>query len=356
MEDSEETSALYASLRSRQRQVDMEGASLTVRWRKGRCASRVVAALGDDWCRRCAMDYPLCAFGTASGAVHVVDASKPVGSLIVGGESVHPRSTEFDTSQLDGSYDGGGVTAIGIKGTTVATGGRDGELKLWRVSEGTSLSHEATLKCEGVVSGVKISPDEEFAVASCLDGSVARFNFEAGEWRETWKVALDSEALCVALSRDSSTVACGLANGSVKTLDASSGSEKETWAAFDKEGARSVSFDDEDDWMYAGCMDGTVKRVKRDDSSLKEEKLLPSHQAPVVSISRRKGILATAGQDSTIRIWDLGPRSDKQPPRCLFAFNGYKVWIGSVDCDQRRLISDGSDNTIIMHDFGDDSS
>lgn len=354
--DNNETSALYASLRSRKRQVDMESTSLTLRWRKGRCASRVVAALGDDWCRRCALDYPLVALGTASGAVHVVDVSKPLRSLITDGKSVHPRATEADTSSLHGTYDGGGVTAIDLKGTTVATGGREGEVKLWRVGAGgTSLTHEATMECDGVVSDVKISSGTDFAVASCLGGCLRRFEWSSKEWRETWKVHLGSEALCLALSRNSSLIACGLADGSVKILDSSTGAEaRPTWKAFENVGARSVSFgdgdDDGDDWMYAGCMDGNVKRRK----SEKEEKLLPCHQGPVVSMTQRKGILATAGQDSTVRIWDIGPRSDGQPPRCLFAFNGYKVWIGSVDCDEQRLISDGSDNTIIMHDFGEE--
>jgi hypothetical protein len=34
---------------------------------------------------------------------------------------------------------------------------------------------------------------------------------------------------------------------------------------------------------------------------------------------------------------------------------GYKVWLGSVCCDGRRLVSDGRDNCILVHDFSSDA-
>ena len=44
---------------------------------------------------------------------------------------------------------------------------------------------------------------------------------------------------------------------------------------------------------------------------------------------------------------------DAYDPRCLFGLGGYKVWLGSVCTGDNglRLISDGSDNTVIVHNF-----
>ncbi|KAJ8598233.1 hypothetical protein CTAYLR_005474 [Chrysophaeum taylorii] len=356
------SSDLYAALRSRQRQVEKEGAELTVRWRKGKCTSRVVAALGDDWVRRCALDWPLCALGTASGSVHVVDVSKPPRVLAQdSGTPAHVRYYDGgqDLSPLHGAYDGGGVTAIALTAATLATGGRAGDVKLWNVN-GPEVTLEATMRCgEGVVVSALCAARGTRAVfAACLDGSVRRYD---PEWRESWCERTGDPVLSLALHPTERVLACGLADGTVVLLNALDGTPVGDlrWRPFDASGARSVAFAFA--YLYAASSDGQVKRRLLDDDlgayvDKYDEQLGPPHDGPVVSLAARPGILATAAQDGTLRIWDLGPRSDKQPPPCLFGFGGFKVWIGSVDCDDRRLISDGSDNTIIMHDFGPDAA
>ena len=92
----------------------------------------------------------------------------------------------------------------------------------------------------------------------------------------------------------------------------------------------------------------------------------PPHNGPVTCMSWRKGgILLSGAQDGTIRVWDSTPRcaSDASinqgvakvayDPRCLYGLGGYKVWLGSVSTgkDGLRLISDGADNTVIVHNF-----
>ena len=41
---------------------------------------------------------------------------------------------------------------------------------------------------------------------------------------------------------------------------------------------------------------------------------------------------------------------DKRP-RCLYALTGFKVWLGSIFTDGKKLVSDGADNSIVVHDF-----
>ncbi|KAL7566347.1 hypothetical protein ACA910_013666 [Epithemia clementina (nom. ined.)] len=64
-------------------------------------------------------------------------------------------------------------------------------------------------------------------------------------------------------------------------------------------------------------------------------------------VSPSVNMLVSLGQDGCMRVWDV---LEKRP---FYSFQGYKVWTGSLWTDGRRLVSDGVDNTILMHDFGE---
>lgn len=88
------------------------------------------------------------------------------------------------------------------------------------------------------------------------------------------------------------------------------------------------------------------------------ETLMPPHGGQVVALcGRQGGLLVSGAHDGTLRIWDavatgsgLGKKGDVEP-RCLYGFGGYKVWLGSVTTDGTRLVADGCDNNVIVHDF-----
>ena len=81
--------------------------------------------------------------------------------------------------------------------------------------------------------------------------------------------------------------------------------------------------------------------------------LLPAHRGPVVDLApARDGLLVSAAHDGTMRVWDLALAADgDRTPEVCYGLGGYKVWLGSVCVDDKRLISDGSDNTVVVHDF-----
>ena len=56
-------------------------------------------------------------------------------------------------------------------------------------------------------------------------------------------------------------------------------------------------------------------------------------------------------------MWDLAGTLDTGDtgPVCLYGLAGYKVWLGSVCCDGERLISDGRDNCVLVHDFSSEA-
>ena len=119
-------------------------------------------------------------------------------------------------------------------------------------------------------------------------------------------------------------------------------------------------------------------------------KIRPKHMGPVVSLaSPSPGLFVTASHDGTMRVWDcargedddeddevevdkaslMGGYESKQDdedsvtdatgtklkmPKVLYALSGYKVWLGSVFANNRKLVSDGADNTVIVHSFDED--
>jgi len=77
--------------------------------------------------------------------------------------------------------------------------------------------------------------------------------------------------------------------------------------------------------------------------------LMPKHFAAVKCLaSPAPGLLLTGGLDGTLRLWDIAGDERRQ---FLYQFVGYKVWLGSLWTDGTRVVTDGADNTVIVHDF-----
>jgi WD40 repeat protein len=128
---------------------------------------------------------------------------------------------------------------------------------------------------------------------------------------------------------------------------------------------------------------------KSDDEATFPIKMRPNHLGPVVALaSPAPGLLVSGALDGSMRVWDYSTNSNAQAtdeddgdedveeedddgdddviefeaqyddvqqsdsrPRCLYALSGYKVWLGSIFASSRKLVSDGADNTIIVHSF-----
>eukprot|EP00584_Thalassiosira_punctigera_P022092 CAMPEP_0172553884 /NCGR_PEP_ID=MMETSP1067-20121228/52227_1 /TAXON_ID=265564 ORGANISM="Thalassiosira punctigera, Strain Tpunct2005C2" /NCGR_SAMPLE_ID=MMETSP1067 /ASSEMBLY_ACC=CAM_ASM_000444 /LENGTH=559 /DNA_ID=CAMNT_0013342147 /DNA_START=109 /DNA_END=1788 /DNA_ORIENTATION=- len=79
------------------------------------------------------------------------------------------------------------------------------------------------------------------------------------------------------------------------------------------------------------------------------QQIKPSHDGPVLSLAARPGgILVSAGQGGVLCVTRLWPT-----PQALYGLGGYKVWIGNVriDSEGKRLLSDGRDDVVVVHDF-----
>ena len=74
--------------------------------------------------------------------------------------------------------------------------------------------------------------------------------------------------------------------------------------------------------------------------------------------------MLTGALDGTIRLWDIESsltsndsnnsnrsNGNNLSMKMIYQLMGYKVWLGSIWTDGIRIVSDGADNAIIVHDF-----
>lgn len=94
------------------------------------------------------------------------------------------------------------------------------------------------------------------------------------------------------------------------------------------------------------------------------QKFQPDHSSPVVCLaSRPGGIVVSIGQDGLARVthaWIGAKTAQRKELTPLYGIGGLKVWVGSicVDDEGKRLVSDGFDDAVVVHDFslGNDES
>lgn len=253
------------------------------------------------------------------------------------------------------------------------------------------------------------------------DGFVRAFEYDSKEAplvlqkEPFYEFDLGSEVLSISVNDE---IGCGVAattSGTVFLFSLDEGEVIGEWTPFGKgmgkrkrEYARSAIIHKNDDqtdsqdaiWsVFCGGSEGSLYQRKLNVDSIgyiderkpfiKDEalrgRLRPSHSDAILDLaSPATGIILSGSQDGTIRVWDSsyykndeldtgivisiddGKEEEAEyddvggidrRPKCMYALSGYKVWLGSVLTDGKRLISDGADNTIIVHNFsGDDDA
>ena len=389
--------ALFASLRARTLQIEE---TVATRWKSAQCTSKVALAL-NSWVRRLDVDWPRAAIGTSDGEVLLADLSS--GEVLSRAENAHPArgGSERDMRLLHGDFDGGGLTAVALSGDCVVSAGRDGGARRWRMAPPTAdrpeeLQGVAELPTGGAIvsaialggaaaagEGGKDAGDGSQSIwLACLDGRVHRFDGKPEATSCTLTLSTASAALCIALCERLNILAVGTADGGVECFRASDGEPCGQWRplAFDGSkgykgaSARSLAIATVGTrtCLLVGGSDGalhmrylTIATAEGDgpasdifDVALPGSPLLPAHGGSCVALaplqpSSSTSLLVSGAHDGTLRVWDLSSAvvPGESGVKALFGLGGYKVWLGSVWTDGRRIISDGRDNAVVVHDF-----
>ncbi|MCK6625390.1 MAG: NB-ARC domain-containing protein [Anaerolineae bacterium] len=228
--------------------------------------------------------------------------------------------------------------AFSPDGKVLAAGTAEGQVRLWRVTDGQPL-----LTCEGhlgAVWSVAFSPDGRLLVSGSTDGTVRLWDVNtgqslkmlAGHTHQVWSVAF---------SPDGRLLASGSTDGTVRLWEVSTGHSLKMLAGHTHQ-VRSVAFSPDGRLLASGSFDHTVGLWEV--STGHSLKTLAGHTHPVrsVAFSPDGRLLASGSNDQTVRLWEVPTGQN------LKTLSDHTNQISSVafSPDGRLLASGSEDQTV----------
>jgi WD40 repeat protein len=203
-------------------------------------------------------------------------------------------------------------------GTRLASGDREGTIKVHELKDGAAPTELFTLKGHTRrVSAVKFSPDDQ-KIASCsYDGTVLFLSAQSGERLLTFG-GHGGDVYCLAWSRDSKLVACAGWGVIIRVIDAATGTQvRELKGGHTGSCVLCLVFGATSDVLYSGGAG------LGDDCAIIEWKLaegqeatvtcrLQGHTAAVTNISMSPcgTMMASGSNDKTVVVWELTRKSN----------------------------------------------
>jgi WD40 repeat protein len=373
------------SFRARQVELESKKSEIEEKWKTAKCVSSIGVAL-PDWGRRIDVgDFPAVACGSSSGNIFVANLES--GEIIAQTKGEELREPLEDVDKvlriLYSGYDGGGTIAIAMYKNLICSAGRQGGVQIWRFDDQNPrlISQGNMQALEGkFVTCLKL--DEDYLWVARSDGRLQAFAHRSPELPLALQIEpefdwqFDSAILSLSLSPEIGYGVVTTASGCVELFSMEddesvvsswmppldSGIFRQSANSYilaseivpTKEGGYIVACGSTDGSLHLQPLRWT-KGMLDEDEPFKMDKATeckPKHRGPLKCLaSPSPGLLLSAGQDGSMRLWNI----TEDDPSYVYQFVGYKVWIGSLWTDGKRIVSDGADNTIVMHDFASEA-
>lgn len=249
--------------------------------------------------------------------------------------------------------------AVSPDGSRIATGGTDGVITLWEVSERTRLVRLGSVRSTGWIGALAFNGGGDLLASGGTDGAVRLWNVHDPAHIRRWSVAsLHTDTVrTVAFSPDSNTLASAGADGVLALWDVTDPANPTQRSRADTStgGVYAVAFAPAGRTLALAGEDGTVRLWDiRDAAHPTPGAVLRGHSRAVraVTFSGDGGLLVTGGVDATVRLWDV--RDSGHPvPQATVA--GQLGGVSSVarGAAPALVASGGDDETVRLFDVTD---
>jgi WD40 repeat protein len=249
--------------------------------------------------------------------------------------------------------------AFSPDGTTLASGSADGTVRLWNVATGRQIGEPLT-GTSGDIESVAFSPDGTTLAVGSADGTVRLWDVATG--RQIGEPLTFPRAVIesVAFSLDGTTLAIGSTDargdGTVWLWDVATGQQLGEPLTGHLRWVYSLAFSPDGKTLASGGADvqgnGVVQRWDVT-TGHPSGKLLTGPAGIVYSVAFSPDGMTMAGasDDGTVRLWDMATGRQIGPPLTGSAGAVYSV---AFSPDGTTLASGGADGTVRLWDMGTD--
>lgn len=240
----------------------------------------------------------------------------------------------------------GDVDAVSVSpdGQKLVSGSRDNTVKVWDLESGKELS---TLRGHTRwIRDVAVTMDNKFVVSGSSDGSIRIWSIETGKLQHTLR-GHTSEVSCIELTRDGRKIISGSYDRTLRIWDVQHGRELRSLEAH-YSGINDMAMMPDGRHLVTASNDTTLKVW--DLGGLKAEHILDGHTRDVgaVAVTPDGDTIISSSWDRSVRLWDAV--TGKQVA-CLPDTHGSGVVsLGVTKCGQ-YLISASHDNTLKVWDL-----
>jgi WD40 repeat protein len=233
------------------------------------------------------------------------------------------------------------ITGVAFTGSgTLALGGSDGSLRLWRTSR---YAMDVIRAAGSPVTALAASPDGTRLVVSDRDRGLSSFNAVNGSLEPGWTADSPEPAQCVAFRADGTRLVT--AGDAARIWNGADGSLAGILPG--RTGRVRAVAADRDGKRIAAAWAETVVTVWEDRSLLWE---LTGHKGAVLTVAfgPRPGLLVSAGDDETIRTWDLATGKEAACHSSL----GYRATVLAASPSGTTLAAGCADGTVRLYEAG----
>jgi WD40 repeat protein/transcriptional regulator with XRE-family HTH domain len=297
---------------------------------------------------------------------------------------VNFRHTDLSGSIFKEAFGGILTLDLSLDGTVLATGGTDGAVRLWRITDGKLLwigrghnhwvfsltfsrdqtkiisgSPDATLRVWDVATGEQLNlwrnTGDEITTLDCslenilvIGGSAPQstlIDIETGKHLRALQGHGGSRILAVAFSPDGRTVLTGSTDHTLKLWEVETGNCLQTFVGH-IDGVRSVAFSPDGKTIASGSIDRTIKLWQIETGNCIGT--LTAHQGMILDLAFSPGgsILTSASMDRTLRLWHVASG------QCIKILGRHTkpVWALVYSPDGQTIISGGDDHAVKFWD------